>query len=201
MPDKLVARVDLRSPDASQHLRGLDRESVTSGAIRAWATREKESLSAEVAAREERARGEPARRDEADGAAGFDDRLAADSAAVDAARQLAEWASSHGWVTRTVRNTSRLFVPPQRLRDETALRIHFESFGHEPALEFDLAVLRAAGHPQAADAFHDALTRLAGRRLAMQFPSLRCDVVVSKWDEVRENVFEPYHAARVTLAG
>jgi hypothetical protein len=35
----------------------------------------------------------------------------------------------------------------------------------------------------------------------MQFPSLRCDVVVSKWDEVRENVFEPYHAARVTLAG
>jgi hypothetical protein len=110
-------------------------------------------------------------------------------------------ASSHGWVTRTVRNTSRLFVPPQRLRDETALRIHFESFGHEPALEFDLAVLRAAGHPQAADAFHDALTRLAGRRLAMQFPSLRCDVVVSKWDEVRENVFEPYHAARVTLAG
>ena len=206
MPEKLVARIDLREAGSTERIRGLERAALESGAIEGWAQRElaarpsatsppPPSTSGRISLRPKRANLDTNNR-----GADFDERLAkTDPAATFAARNLAEWARSRGWDVHTKGDTSRLFLPPQPTRGETGLRIHFESFEHEPAVEFDLATLRSHGRSTEADGILAALAKLAGRRLTPKFPSLSCSVVSTRWGEVREKVLDPYASARNEL--
>jgi hypothetical protein len=205
MPDKLVARIHLEDLDAASALDGISLTSVASGAIETWVAERRTLGEANRRARPPDAppgtRGPlvaPER--SADPIATFDERLGrVDGEAVAAAEKLAEWAQAHGWTCRTKGHTSRVFMPPNPRKGECGLRIHFESTGHLPALEFDLETLRSGGDAAAADAVRIALNALAGRRLVAKFPSLRYDVIAERWNAVERTALEPYALARARL--
>jgi 5-methylcytosine-specific restriction endonuclease McrA len=114
--------------------------------------------------------------------------------AEDADRYLTEWASAHGWMI--VDGRSRSFVPAAGAGRRTGVRIPAAFLERNPAVELDLKVLRQRGKTADADGIQAALSRLAGRRVTANFPSLSCSIVVSEWDTMVRDVLEPYRLAR-----
>ena len=55
------------------------------------------------------------------------------------------------WQRRDTSDRSRLFLPPHYSTGEAGLRIHFESHGKKPALEFALKSLRNAHEDEQAE--------------------------------------------------
>jgi hypothetical protein len=64
-------------------------------------------------------------------------------------------------------------------------------------VEFNLAVLREFGKDRIADELRDRLCSIFGlAKLGGKWPSIECPAVLTHWSRVREEIIEPYFAAR-----
>jgi hypothetical protein len=78
--------------------------------------------------------------------------------------------------------------------------LHWESFGHAPALELDLRTLRAHGASADADELHGSLQELTGRKLKTEFPSLALEVALVEWEAGARDLVAGYVSARDGVA-
>ena len=130
----------------------------------------------------------------------FDRRLASWSPlAPVASRLVVQLVSTSGWQVTDNTDKSRRLRPPRRLPDDSALRIHWESFGHAPALELDLRTLRRHGASDAAERLHAKLRDLTGRTLKPEFPSLQLELALLEWEAGARDVVAGYVGAREAL--
>ncbi|WP_249021627.1 hypothetical protein [Conexibacter sp. S30A1] len=87
-------------------------------------------------------------------------------------------------------------APMPGVRDESGISVLGSSY------EFmtNLQVFRDLGATQLADDLLDRLSALAGnRKLARNWPSVPCQLVVNDWERARREAIEPYFVARAQL--
>jgi hypothetical protein len=130
----------------------------------------------------------------------FDRRLARWSAlAPIGSRLIVQLVSRSGWVVSDNQDKSRSLRPPRLFHDDSALRMHWESFAHAPALEFDLRTLRKEGAGAAAESLHADLCALTDRKLTPDFPSLPLELALMEWEAGARNAVSDYVTARDRL--
>jgi hypothetical protein len=114
-----------------------------------------------------------------------------------AAELVSSLLARRGWTMHENATASRIFSPPGHNQGERGLRIHFESTGHRPALEFALKELRQRGAVDAANALRARIAGLAEPHTASdRFPSVPLDRLLAKWECEGRNVVLTYARAR-----
>jgi hypothetical protein len=121
--------------------------------------------------------------------ASFVERMAeATSEVHEAAQLLEQWSASAGITSKDGPGARTYF----------AGRLNVLNLNPNYAtVQFNIEAIRQAGHETEAGAIHDQLSRIAGRRLPPQFPTLACAVLIAHWDELLEEILPAYLGARL----